>query len=82
MKNRFDLEQEINTLYSYSEQLGGISEGILEYNMSSEDIVNAIEGLKVMLNLHTQKMMDTLSQCFHLDQYKFDSPNHATQFHE
>lgn len=82
MKNRFDLEQEINTLYSYSEQLGGISEGILEYNMSSEDIVNAIEGLKVMLNLHTQKMMDTLSQCFHLDQYRFDPPNHATQFHE
>ena len=82
MKNRFDLEQEINTLYSYSEQLGGISEGILEYNMSSEDIVNAIEGLKVMLNLHTQKMMDTFSQCFHLDQYRFDPPNHATQFHE
>jgi len=74
MKNRFDLEQEISTLYSYSEQLAGISEGILEYNMSSEDVVNAIEGIKVMLNLHAQKMMDTLSQCFHLDQYRFDPP--------
>lgn len=82
MKNRFDLEQEIGSLYSYSEQLGGISEGILEYNMSSEDIVNAIEGLRVMLNLHAQKMMDTLSQCFHLDQYRFDPPNHATQLYE
>lgn len=82
MKNRFDLEQEISTLYSYSEQLAGISEGILEYNMSSEDVVNAIEGIKVMLNLHAQKMMDTLSQCFHLDKYRFDPPNHATQFHE
>lgn len=82
MKNRFDLEQEISTLYSYSEQLGGISEGILKYNMSSKDVANAIEGLKVMLDLHTQKMMDTLSQCFHVDQYRFDPPNYATQFHE
>ncbi len=82
MKNRFDLEQEIGSLYSYSEQLGGISEGILEYNMSTDDVVHAIEGLRVMLDLHAQKMMDTLSQCFHLDQYKFDPPNCATQFHE
>ena len=74
MKNRFDLEQEIGFLYSYTEQLGGISDGILEYNMSSEDVVNAIEGLRVMLDLHAQKMMDTLSQCFHLDQYRFDPP--------
>lgn len=79
MKNRFDLEQEISTLYSYSEQLSGISEGILEYDMSTDDVVNAIEGLRVMLDLHTQKMMDTLSQCFHLDQYRFDHPK---QFHE
>lgn len=79
MKNRFDLEQEIGFLYSYTEQLGGISDGILEYNMSSEDVVNAIEGLRVMLDLHAQKMMDTLSQCFHLDQYRFDHPK---QFHE
>jgi hypothetical protein len=82
MKNRFDLEQEISILYSYSEQLGGITEGILEYDMSKDDIVNAINGLRVMLDLHTQKMMDTLSQCFNLDKYKSDPPNYATQFHE
>ena len=74
MKNRFDLEQEIGSLYSYTEQLGGISEGILEYNMSSDDVVNAIEGLRVMLDLHAQKMMDTLSQCFHLDYGQTDQP--------
>lgn len=82
MKNRFDLEQEITTLYNYTQQLADISEGIIEYDMSLDEAVNAINGLRIMLDLHAQKMMDTLSQCFHLDQYRFDPPNHATQFHE
>lgn len=81
MKNRFDLEQEITTLYSYAEQLGSISEGILEYDMSLDDTVNAINGLKVMIDLHTNKMLDTMSQCFKLDRYN-EGPNYATQFHE
>lgn len=69
MKNRFNLEDEINTLYSYAEQLGNISEGILEHNLSQDDIVNAVEGLRVMINLQAQKLHDTMCQCFNLDQY-------------
>lgn len=88
MKNRFDLEQEITMLYNYSEQLGSITEGILEYDMPKDDIVNAINGLKVMIDLHTQKMLDTMCQCFTLDDYNgmycdhHEGPNDATQFHE
>lgn len=69
MKDRFHLEDEITTLYSFTQQLETLSEGILEYNMSKDDIVNAIEGLKVILELHTKKMMDTMCQCFRLDKY-------------
>jgi hypothetical protein len=82
MKNRFDLEHEITTLYNYTQQLADITEGIIEYDMSLDEAVNAISGLRIMLDLHAQKMMDTLSQCFNLDQYRFDPPNYATQFHE
>lgn len=69
MKDRFDLETEITTLYSFKDQLGLISEGILEHNMSNDDVVNAIEGLRVLLDIHATKMMDTMCQCFKLDQY-------------
>ena len=70
MKNRFDLENEINTLYSFSNQLSLLSEGILEYDLSNDEAVNVIEGLRVTLDLQTQKLHDTMSQCFKLDQYR------------
>jgi len=72
MKDRFHLEDEIKTLYSFSQQLETLSEGILEYDLSNDEVVNALEGLKVMLDLHAKKMMDTMCQCFSLDQYKIN----------
>ena len=69
MKDRFNLEDEINTLYSFSDQLGTLSEGILEHNLSQDDIVNVIEGLRVMINLQTTKLHDTMCQCFRLNGY-------------
>jgi len=69
MKNRFDLENEINTLYSFSNQLSLLSEGILEHDLNNDEVVNVIEGLRVTLDLQTQKLHDTMSQCFKLDQY-------------
>ena len=72
MKDRFNLEDEINTLYSFSEQLGNISEGILERDLSTDDTVNAIEGLRVMINLQAQKLHDTMAQCFKLDGYRYE----------
>jgi hypothetical protein len=71
MKDRFNLEDEINTLYSFSEQLGNLSEGILEHDLSTDDTVNAIEGLRVMINLQAQKLHDTMCQCFKLDGYSY-----------
>ena len=70
MKDRFDLEQEINAIYSFSEQLGTISEGILETELSTDETVNAIEGMRVLINLHTQKLHNTMCQVLRLDNYK------------
>lgn len=70
MKNRFNMEDEINTLYSFSEQLSTLSEGILEHNLSIDDTINVIEGLRVMINLQAQKLHDTMCQCFKLDNYR------------
>lgn len=69
MKDRFNLEDEINNLYSFSDQLGTLSESIIEHRLTTDETVNAIEGLRVMINLQTQKLYDTMCQCFRLDGY-------------
>jgi hypothetical protein len=69
MKDRFDLENEISTLHVWTQILDSLNEGILEYDLSKDDTVNVISGLKVIIDLHADKMQDTLSQCFKLDQY-------------
>ena len=69
MKNRFDLENEISSLYTFADQLGTLSEGIIEHNLTNDDISNALEGLRVILNIQAQKLHDTMCQCFRLDDY-------------
>jgi len=51
-----------------------LSEGILEHGLTTDETVNAIEGLRVMLSLQANKLMDTMTQCFKLDQYR--EPTH------
>jgi hypothetical protein len=70
VKDRFNLEEEISQLYNFAEQLGSLSEGILEHNLTNDETVNALEGLKVLLSVHANKLSDTMSQCFKLDGYK------------
>jgi hypothetical protein len=70
MKDRFNLEDEINALYTFSDQLATISESVMEERLSVDETVNAIEGLRVMLNLQASKLHDTMCQCLKLDNYK------------
>jgi hypothetical protein len=70
MKDRFDLENEIMTLHTFADNLGTLSEGILEHDLSRDEITNAIEGLRVMLSLQANKLFDTMTQCFKLDEYR------------
>lgn len=70
MKDRFDLENEIMTIHTFADNLSTLSEGILEHSLSTDETVNAIEGLRVMLTLQTNKLLDTMSQCFKLDNYR------------
>jgi hypothetical protein len=69
MKDRFDLENEIMSINTLADNLGLISEGIIEYDLSREEIVNSIEGIRVLLNLQSIKLLDTMCQCLKLDQY-------------
>ena len=52
MKNRFDLENEIMGLYAFVDQLGNVSEGIMETRLTTDEAVNALDGINVLLKLH------------------------------
>lgn len=65
--NRFDLEEKITKTYNFVDNLNDISYGILEVGMSNDEIVNAIDGLAVMLKIHTDKLFDVFKQVNHLD---------------
>jgi hypothetical protein len=72
MKDRFNLEDEINHLYSFCDNINNLCEGILEQDLDQDDIVNALSGLKVLLSIQTCKLNDTMSQCFKLDKYNYE----------
>ena len=74
MKDRFDLEQEVLRTTNYADDLRTISANILnDYIEGVTDVdkyANAIEGVAILIEMHSNKMFDTMSQCFKLDNYK------------
>lgn len=67
--DRFNLEAKITDTYNFIDHLNDISYGVLELDMTRDEIANAIDGLAVLLKIHTQKLFDTFSQVYKLDQY-------------
>lgn len=74
MKDRFDLEQEILRTTNYADNLRTISANMLnDYIEGVTDVdkyTNAIEGVAILIEMQSNKMLDTMSQCFKLDNYK------------
>lgn len=69
MKDRFDLENDITSIHTFVEHLRLISFGILENEMTNDEVVNAVEGVAQLLELHAHKTFDTFTQAFQLDGY-------------
>lgn len=70
MKDRFDLENEISELHNFVQRLDDIGYGVAELELSQDDIFNALSGLSVLLKIHAEKMFDTFTQAFRLDNYR------------
>lgn len=75
MKDRFDLEQEIMQIKNYSEDIRMVVEDLLNCQESIDDIdtdkyCNVLEGVATLLDMHSDKMFDTMSQCFKIDNYR------------
>jgi hypothetical protein len=69
MKDRFDLETDINSLWAIYENLHILAENVLEDNLTEDETVNILLGTKALLGLNINKLHDTMSQIFNLDEY-------------
>lgn len=68
--DRFDLEQKITKTSIFADHLRDLSSSILEHDLSTDEIVNALEGLAILIESHERSMFDTFAQTFKLDGYR------------
>jgi len=72
MKDRFDLEDEIMKLFSFVDDIQAVVAYISETDTDPkiiDNVSNILLGTSTLLGLHADKMLDTMSQCFELDEY-------------
>lgn len=69
--DRFDLEMQICQLDNFVDDLNDLTYGILELEMTEDEVVNALSGIAVMMKVKNKKLFDTFTQVFHLDQYNY-----------
>jgi hypothetical protein len=69
MADRFDLESKITDTYNFVTNINDLSESISNTNLSEDEIVNALNGLSILLKCHTDKLFEVFSQALKLDEY-------------
>lgn len=67
--DRFDLENKITKTSIFADHLRDLSGSILEHDLSKDEIVNALEGLAVLVESHERSLFDIFIQVFKLDGY-------------
>ncbi len=68
--DRFDLENKITRTSVFADHMRDLSRSILEHNLTTDETVNAIEGLAVLIESHEKALFDTFVKVFHLDGYR------------
>lgn len=69
MADRFDLESKITDTYNFINHLNDLSESVSNGNLDDDAIVNALNGISVLLKCHTDKLFEVFTQVFELDGY-------------
>lgn len=67
--DRFDLETKISKTSVFADHLRDLCNSVLEHGMSNDEIVNAMEGLAVLIESHERALFDTFVAAFKLDGY-------------
>lgn len=70
MADRFDLESKITDTYNFVTHINDLSESVSNGNLSEDEIVNALNGLSILVKCHTDKLFEVFSQVLKLDEYR------------
>ena len=70
MADRFDLESKITDTYNFVTHINDLSDSVSNGSLSEDEIVNALNGLSILLKCHTDKLFEVFSQALKLDGYK------------
>ena len=76
MKTRFDLEEEIMKLYVFVDNIDDAIAYLVDTDVDPkviDTVTNILTGTSTLMGIHAEKMLDTMSQCFKLDQYREDT---------
>ena len=70
-KTRFDVEQEIMELHSFSEMIKNYADMVYDgtYKQTQDDVHTTLHGFANLLIGHSEKMMDTHCKHYELNQY-------------
>lgn len=69
MSDRFELENRISQFGNFANIIRDLSHCIMEYDLSTDEVVNALEGIAVTIDNHERLTFDTFIQTLKLDQY-------------
>lgn len=69
-KNRFDMEQEILDCWHVTDDIDVLMEAVMEKDLSTDNIVNVLLGMKDLYHLKFQRLFDTFEQCIKEDAFK------------
>ena len=72
MKTRFDLEEAIILTGSFADHIRDIANAVLEQEITIDETINALEGISVLLNIHSKKMYDTMCEALQLNEWRND----------
>jgi len=63
MTNRFDLEQRIMNCWNVCDDIGALYEGVMNEEMSKDQIANVLLGLRELYQLKFDTMFHTFEAC-------------------
>jgi len=62
MNDRFDLEQQIMACWNVTSDIETLFEGVIESDMTTDQIVNILLGMKQLYELKFDKLFNTFEQ--------------------
>lgn len=67
--DRFDLENRICQFGNFAAIIRDLSHSILEFDLSTDEVVTSLEGIAIIIDNHEKLTFDTFAQTLKLDQY-------------